>query len=475
MIEFTFYDNEATGVSVRHDQVTQFAGITCDASFRIKNSISKFIRLLPYVVPHPQALSVTRKRAEDIANPRLVSEYAAAKEVAAFLTPPRGVTRVFVTYNGIKYDDEILRTMLFRNLENPYFNTGRDCIKIDLFTVLRFVQAVDPDAIVVPVDADGKSTFRLENVCPANGIEIEAHDAYHDSVATMHLFALVQEKAPWAIELAMECGNAQKMESMLTAAAISGEPLFRFTSFGKPDFAPLAITASDGAKKHLGIDLRIDGYPAEFGRIAEQLYKPDTPFQVVTSNKFPLLLSAEKMHGLTKRDLPESLLQRALEINRNSELKAACKDAVSLNTIEKVNAPTSEELIYGGFPDSGEKQKMSAFNTARTWLEKAQVRFSDARMRDFSARIVLEAVGTGEAALPACVIRGLALDCAEALCRPFAGPEARHTTIASCIEDGADDDWIDWARGRYGDHPVFDMVPVAMQAAPPQGQLSFGF
>ncbi len=67
MIEFTFYDNEGTGVNVRHDQITQFGGVTCDSAFRVKNSISKFIRLLPYVVPHPQALAVTRKTAYEVA------------------------------------------------------------------------------------------------------------------------------------------------------------------------------------------------------------------------------------------------------------------------------------------------------------------------------------------------------------------------------------------------------------------------
>lgn len=474
MLEYTFYDNEATGLSKRHDQVTQFGGVTCDESFRVKDSISQFVRLLPYVVPHPSALAVTRKTASDLCDPSLVSDYVAARDISRFLTPKRGVTRVFVTYNGIKYDDELLRTMLYRNLQEPYFNSGRDSIKIDLLSVVRMVVAVAPDALVVPRDAEGRMSLRLENLCPANGILLEAHDAYHDSVATMRLFRLVQEKAPWAIELALECGSAKRVEELLSSSIRTGEPVFSFTSFGNPDFAPLAIMASDG-KKYIGVDLRADAFAEDGGKIAEQLYKPGTPFQIVTSNKFPLLLNAGRMRAVHGAELPDSIRERANEINNKTAFRVACKDAVSRNTLEKVNDAVSEELIYDGFFEGDDKRRMAAFNGASNWVERAKVPFADRRLRDFSARIILDAVGNGEAALPADVIRSLAIDCSEALCRPFAPATSRHMTIAKCIEDGADDAWIEWARGRYGDHPVFDAAPRVMKSAPATGQIAFAF
>jgi exodeoxyribonuclease-1 len=474
MLEYTFYDNEATGLSKRHDQVTQFGGVTCDETFRVKDSISQFVRLLPYVVPHPKALAVTRKSGADLCDPVLISDYVAAKSISRFLTPRTGTRRVFVTYNGIKYDDELLRTMLYRNLQNPYFNSGKEAIKVDLLSVVRMVVAVAPEALVVPRDAEGRMSLRLENICPANGIQLEAHDAYHDSVATLRLFRLVQERAPWAIDLALDCGSAHRVEEMLSSSIKTGEPIYSFTSFGNADFAPLAIMAS-GGKKFIGVDLRADEYPEDSGKIAEQLYKPGSPFQVVTSNKFPLLLTEAQMRSVRGIELPESLIQRANEINKKTAFQTACKVAVSLNTLEKVNDPASEELIYDGFFDGEDKRRMAAFNGTPNWVEKAKIPFSDRRLRDFSARIVLDAVSNGEAALPADVIRSLAIDCSEALCRPFGAASSRHTTIAKCIQEGADGEWVDWARGRFGDHPVFDDVPQVMPSAPKVGQMSFGF
>ncbi len=475
MIEFTFYDNEGTGVNVRHDQITQFGGVTCDSAFRVKNSISKFIRLLPYVVPHPQALAVTRKTAYEVADPGLPTEFSCSREIAAFLTPEKGVKRVFVTYNGIKYDDELLRTMLYRNLENPYFNSGKDAVKIDLLSVVQIVAALAPSALVIPLTDEGKPTYRLERICPANGIEIEAHDAYHDAVATMKLFMLVQQKAPWAIEIAMECGSATGIAATLGDAMASGTPLFRFTNFGKPDFSPISIVATDGNRKFLGIDLRKEVIPNTGCDIAEQLYKADTPFQIVTSNRFPLLLSVEQMRELADYACPESLLLKSREINSKPEIRSACEDAMSLNTIDRPADPTSEELIYGGFVASGDRYRMNAFKKASTWTERSQIRFEDPRLRDFSARIVLEAVQAGEAVLPANVVSGLAADCATALCRPFSSASARYTTIASCLEAGADDEWIEWARGHFGDHPVFSATPIAVSAPIAAGQISFAF
>lgn len=471
MIEYTFYDIEATGVRRRHDQISQFAGLTCDSSFGIKDSISQFIRLLPYVVPHPKALEVTRKKAGDLADPALPSEYVAAKSVHKFLNPAPGVTRVFVTFNGIRYDDEMLRTMFFRNMLNPYFNTGRDSVKIDLLTLVQFVNAAAPGTVTVPRDEDGKPSFRLERLCPANGIAIDAHDAYHDSVATMELFRLVKARAPWAVDIAMRCGRTADVEKFVAKAKETGEPVFLFTHFGKPDFVPLALVASDTMKRTIGIDLRSAEVPAVAGKISDLLYKPDSPFQIVTSNKFPMLLSEADIAGLGQHALPESLRQRARDINSYNGLRDACIDAMSLNKVEKVNDPTSEELIYGSFLKDGDYRQMSVFNRAGTWLEKAQVDFSDRRLRDFSARIVLEGIKSGEAVLPHDVISRLAVDCAEALTRPFKATNDRYNTISEGLSTG-DAEWADWARETYGDHPVFDAAPVP---PPPPGQLAFGF
>jgi exodeoxyribonuclease-1 len=472
-MDLTFYDNESTGTSVRFDQITQFGGVTCGADFKVIDEIGVSTRLLPYVVPHPQALAVTGTRAVDLCDPRLPSEYDTARRVGAFLASRKGVRRVFVTYNGIRFDDELIRTMMFRNFQDPWFNSGKDDVKIDLLDVARLVAAFDPAALVVPLNDEGKPTFRLEKICPANGIAIKAHDALGDSVATKELFKHIQAAAPWAIRIALRCGSARDVEALLAEAMAEGRPVFRFTSFGQPDVAPLAVLASDRKRKYVCLDLRADEYPETSHAIAARLYKPDSPFRIIASNKFPLMLTDTDTPVAERLVRWNSLREKSSVINKNPVLRAEAGHALTVNTMEKVNGAQSEELIYEGMAGPLERARMRAFNSARTWQERAQVPFEDARFRDFSARIVLEAVRSGSASLPPEVVRSLMHDAGEAMTRPFAGSGSRHTTIASAIAEGADAEWVDWARSFYGDHPVFDAGVT--QAPEPREQMSFAF
>jgi exodeoxyribonuclease I len=475
MIEFTFYDNEATGISVRHDQVTQFAGVTCDSNFNIKDRVSLFIRLLPYVVPHPQALHVTHKQPEDLTNPKLPTEFESASEISRFLTPAKDVTRIFVTYNGIKYDDEILRTTLFRNLLDPYFNTSKASVKIDLLDIMRFIEAARPGTLIIPVDDAGNPSFRLEKICPANGIRLNAHDALHDSVATMELFKLAFDKAPDLVRIAIDCGNPEHLAKKIETAKNTDRPLIQFTSFGKADFAPVFFVASDNRKKHLALDLRNTIDTSKIDEIESQLYVPESPFRVIRTNKAPILMTEdEAINCFSYTDVP-SVAENIDKIKLAESFGHACKSAISSNTFTGQTDPTSEERIYGKNISFLDKQRMKQFRSAQDWLTRSQIPFDDERLRDFSARIILEALMDGRAMLPPEIIANLAVDCSQAYARPFAGNDNRFTTISSVLSDGADDRWIEWAKLRYGDHPVFDQDIAADLTINDKDQMAFGF
>ena len=473
MTDFTFYDNEATGLSVRHDQITQFGGITCGPDMKVKEKISIFIKLLPYVVPHPDALRVTRKTADELSNPKLPSEFDSVRNISNFLSTNRDESRVFVTFNGLKYDDELLRTALYRNLREPFFNSGKNHIKIDLLSVLRMVHGLTPDVLNITYKDDGKPSYRLEDVCPANGIEIHAHDALNDSIATRDLFVLIKEKAPWAIDIAMRSGSTRQVLDIVELSMSENKPIYNFTSFGTPLLTPLVIIAKDKGKKFIGIDVNSDVEEAKSKDIADQLFSANTPFELITANKSPLLMTAQEVLNVTSRELDKNLQAKVDNINSDSTLKRLADQAFKNNTYQKVNNPTSEEDIYGGFYASSDKRQMDRFHTSKAWEEKTKILFSDRRLKDFSARIILEAVSQSDCFLPADVINQLGQDCAEAVTRPFHVSNDRYNTISQCIADGADEDWVEWAKNKYGDHPSFDKKIAPEQ--PAVAQFSFTF
>jgi exodeoxyribonuclease-1 len=58
-LSFIFYDTETSGLSSAFDQILQFAAIRTDDDLNETGRFEIRSRLLPYVVPSPQAMLVT--------------------------------------------------------------------------------------------------------------------------------------------------------------------------------------------------------------------------------------------------------------------------------------------------------------------------------------------------------------------------------------------------------------------------------
>jgi exodeoxyribonuclease-1 len=99
-----------------------------------------------------------------------------------------------IGYNSIRFDDEITRFALWRSLRDPYgreWQNGNS--RWDLLDVTRAYRALRPAGVEWPVREDGFTSFRLEDLTAANGIEHgAAHDAMADVVATIEIAKLLR-------------------------------------------------------------------------------------------------------------------------------------------------------------------------------------------------------------------------------------------------------------------------------------------
>lgn len=485
MFDLNIYDCEGTDLDTRNGQLTQFASVRADDGFNVLEETDIRIRRLPYVVPSPEALSVTGVDPFELDDSRLPTEFEAAATIERALRPRMARTQYNVTYNGLRYDDEMLRTMFFRNMRNPWFSSGKNIRRIDLLSVVRLVHAGDPESIRIPSNEDGTLSWKLETICNANGIPIKAHDAKGDVLATLDLARLVHDRARWAWDEAVRCGSAAAVESLLGSCQREGRPAWLFTHFGKPDLVPCAVLAGDGKKRWLLVDLRgeeaissLRGYlvqsresgksPDVAERISERLYSKDSPFRVIRSNASPLLVSEAEAHRLGAGENIDAFRRMSSVIKDDVTFVAETRRAMSLTKFDAPSSQTSEERIYDGFVPDFEKPRMGAFLNAGSWLERAGIRFTDARLRDFSARLVVEAVATGRASdIPGDVLEAAATACEEAYSRPHADAGSRWMTLAGARAKGADDRWEEWAAQAFGTQPKADDVMTA--------QMGFGF
>jgi len=190
-----WYDIETFGRDPRLDRIAQFAGIRTNDRFEpVDDPVLEYVRISPDYVPDPQACFVTGITPRETLE-RGKPEYHLAEKIFREWTQPGTCV---VGYNNIRFDDEFMRNLFYRNLFDPYVREwANKNSRWDLIDVMRTAHDLRPEGIKWPRQEDGRPGFRLEDLCRLNGIEhSHAHDALADVEATIGLAKLLYEKQP---------------------------------------------------------------------------------------------------------------------------------------------------------------------------------------------------------------------------------------------------------------------------------------
>jgi len=181
-MDFVFYDLETTGISPEFDQPLQFAAIWTDENFVEKDQVNIRCRLAPHILPSPQALVVTRVTPGELTDPSLPSLFEFSQQVAEFTE--RWAPAIWVGYNTMKFDEEVLRQTFYQNLSpNIYATQFNGNTRFDILSAVYAAYTRHPDLLVWPTDDARRRSFKLDRLAPANGFN--AHDALGDVEATI--------------------------------------------------------------------------------------------------------------------------------------------------------------------------------------------------------------------------------------------------------------------------------------------------
>ncbi|MBJ58181.1 exodeoxyribonuclease I [Candidatus Saccharibacteria bacterium] len=189
---FFFYDLETSGLSAREDRIMQFAGQRTTLDLEpIGESFNILVTLNDDTLPSPDALMVTGITPQQTVTDGYTEAEFAKLLMEQVFTPDT----IAVGFNNIRFDDEFIRHLFWRNFYDPYewsWKDGRG--RWDLLDVVRMTRALRPEGIEWPV-VDGKATNRLELLTKMNGIDhFKAHDALSDVEALIAVTGLIQEK-----------------------------------------------------------------------------------------------------------------------------------------------------------------------------------------------------------------------------------------------------------------------------------------
>jgi exodeoxyribonuclease I len=259
-VTFFFYDLETSGINPRSARVMQFAGQRTDADLNpIGEPYNILIKMTEDVLPEPEALLVT-----GITPQKTIDEGITEAQFAKlFYDEIVKSDTVFVGFNNIRFDDEFLRFLLWRNFYDPYeWHWKNGCSRWDILDASRMARALRPEGIKWPFGKDGKPTNRLEYLTSVNKLlHDEAHDALSDVKATIQFAKLLKQKQPKLYDYLIKNRDKKAVKELAT-----GKHPFVYTSGKYPgEFEKTTVVSTLGMHPDgngvLVYDLRHDPTP----------------------------------------------------------------------------------------------------------------------------------------------------------------------------------------------------------------------
>lgn len=374
-----FYDLETSGISPRASRIMQFAGQRTDMNLKPVGKPDNFlVKITPDILPDPEAVLV-----HGISPQKTLAEGITEAELAKYLIGQVFLPgTVVVGFNNIRFDDEFIRFLFWRNFTDAYewqWKDGRS--RWDILDASRMARALRPEGIEWPFSPDGKPTNRLESLAAVNNLEHDsAHDALSDVWASIAVARLLYSKQQKLFEYLLTIRDKNKV-----AALVNRNEPFLYTSgrySGDYERTTVAVCVAPhpGRAAALVYDLRVE--PAEFTGLSvaelaavwQQRGKdaPYFPIKVLSYNKCPAVapLSVLDSAASARLKIDSAQIDKNLTVLKKAKdfgdkLSRAIEIMYPINQPEMVvDAQRVDEMLYDSFVPGSDKPKMSVVRAA---------------------------------------------------------------------------------------------------------------
>ncbi|TDQ43733.1 exodeoxyribonuclease I subunit C [Tepidicella xavieri] len=381
---FLWHDYETFGAHPRLDRPAQFAAIRTDADLNeVGEPVMLYCQPSADYLPDPQSCLITGITPQ-WCMAHGVPERAFAARIEAELARPGTIG---VGYNTIRFDDEFTRFLFWRNLMDPYAREWQNgCGRWDLLDVVRLSYALRPEGIEWPKKADGRPSFRLEDLARANGLAHEAaHDALSDVRATIAVARLIRQHHPRLFEFALSLHRKERVAAELGLPVTVGDarPFLHVSGMFAPERGCLAVmwplaTHPMNRNELLAWDLSFD--PRELAdldaaAIRQRLFTRQEdlpagvqrlPIKSVHLNKSPMVVSQLRTlrPALAERwgiDMAQCL-SHAAHAAALPDMSAIWAEVFERSSPREADDP--EQDLYGGFLQEADRRRLDHLRAA---------------------------------------------------------------------------------------------------------------
>ena len=386
MEKFVFYDYETTGISPEYDQPLQFAAIITDLDFNEIERVDIRCQLSPHILPAPMALHVTGVNPNQLLNNNLPTAFEFAQKIQEFTQ--KWAPAIWIGYNTIKFDENVMRQMFYQNLQPNIFATQFfDNSRLDVMKMVFAIFAENLDILEWPRNEKGKINFKLDQLAPANGFKSHnAHDALGDVEATIFILNIIKTKAPELYGQLIETRNKSYNLRLLSS------------------FKPVEVTFRFGGNLPKTYTGCLCSIPSNNNRVGF--------FDLDQSEPMDVILGDNELIEAAMQKSPQRIRNIAINQadtirpakNTNAEWDHICaviednidfRKTVSECIIDRYESDedddqkTIEQKIYGGFYSNEDKSILVEFQLA-SWEERLNLlsRFSDERLKQLGRRLI---------------------------------------------------------------------------------------
>ena len=388
---YVFNDTETTGLNTWFSQIIQIGSVLSDENFEVLEELDISSKVLPWVVPTVGAYRV-HKQIDSLDNNMSHHDMMTIlKDKWSEWSKEKNL--IHVTYNGMKFDEELFRRQFYWNLYDPYMTNTNGANRIDLMVIIMIIANFYSDQINFPTDDDGKIKYKLELLAEKNGISAQnAHDAVVDCYLMINLLRVIKEKIP-------EVWNSAVLASSKSGCIelLNSEPFcMQGELYGGKKFTYPVIPCGQNPNNKNEIilaDLYFD--PKELFEMKDSELKGQFgrsgAFKKIAINKTIPLINSKKIPNLSSfLDVPEKQLEeRAKLIRENIDFQERVSNILGDNQFNWPAQEIVEQRIYDGFPSEADKLWRDRFELA-PWSEKVKLieGFEDERYRELAERIV---------------------------------------------------------------------------------------
>ena len=390
---YIFTDTETTGLDINFSQIIQVGSLLTDENLVVEKEHNLSSKLLPWVVPNPEAFLIHKKL--ECLEDNSPSHYEMMLDLRKdWLEWSSQKNPIFITYNGHRFDEELFRRQFYWCLLPPYITNTSGATRLDLMYTFQIVANFFPNSLTIPCNEENEISLKLTDWADSNNISsLNAHDAVADCYLMVNLSRLIAEKASQAWKSSLmgssKDGNLRLLQS--EPFAMIGEVIrkkkftYPVTFCGQNHRMQNEVAVADLYFDPDALDELSDS------ELLEQISAAGTAIRKVRINKSIPLISCLDIPSIQEKlDIPlNQLEERAYKIKNNTKLQARVSELMTNNQIQYPSPKFVEQSVYAGFPSNEDELWMERFH-ATPWEERYKLieGFQDSRYRELAERLI---------------------------------------------------------------------------------------